>query len=104
MTRKVLTIEYRAVKAANALLADQLSKAAPEAERIAHLLDHVTTELKDARHEIEMLQGKIDVITNQIELSATIISSYQAIEETRIAIATSDRVRALAEPTEERMQ
>jgi len=103
-TRKNLVSDYTAIQKANIDLEDQSTRAVTETDRISHQRDQAATELKEARQEIEMLQGKIDVITNQIELSATIISSYQAVEETRIAIATADRVRALAEPTEERMQ
>ena len=63
----------------------------------------LTEDLKEANQKIDILEGKVDVLESQIELSATVIASYQAVEETRIAIATADRVRALAEPRDEVM-
>ena len=78
-------------------------QAAAELDRIDY--DRVQAEqaLKAAQQQIEMLQGKLDVLTAQIELSSTVIASYQAVEETRIAISTADRIRALAGPAEDEM-
>lgn len=76
---------------------------AADVVRGIELQARLAEDLAEATQKILMLEGKIDVIESQVELSATIIASYQAVEETRIAIATADRVRAQAEPRDEAM-
>ena len=91
LTRK--GIQHELASTANASAADRWIK----------LHTQLAEDLAEATQKIDMLEGKIDVLKSQIELSSTVISSYQAVEETRIAIATADRVRALAEPQNEVM-
>ena len=78
-------------------------QAASELDKSEYERSQAEQALKAAQQQIEMLQGKLDVLTAQIELSSTVISSYQAVEETRIAISTADRIRALAGPAEDEM-